>query len=179
MSAATAFWSMSTTGIQFHSVQLFLDRGLTEAHAAAMFTVYAAAMGIMRFGGGLLADRLPLHGLLAASLAAMTAGFALLIRLSTPLSAHLFAALLGAAAGVFTAVSSTLWVRYYGRSHLGKIAGSLTTIGVAASSLGPFFMGAGRDLFGRYDASLWSFIALSTPLAVAALLANPPARKPG
>jgi MFS family permease len=174
MAGATAFWSMSTTGVHFHTVQIFLDRGLSEAQAAGMFTVYAMALASMRFVGGVLADRLPLNGLLAVALGAMAAGFALLTRLSTPFSAHLFAVVLGGSAGGLMAVSGTIWVRYYGRPHLGKIVGSLTTVGVAFSSFGPFAMGTAHDLFGGYDESLWIFVVICVPLALAGLLATPP-----
>lgn len=177
MALSTAFWSMSITGIHFHSVQLFLDRGLSKADAVGMFTTFAIALAAMQFVGGVLADRLPLNALLASAMAGMAGGIALLIRISTPSSVRVFAGVLGGSAGVLTAVSATIWVRYYGRAHLGKIRGSLTTVGVAASSLGPFLMGAARDLFGRYDQVLWLFVGICIPIAVAALLATPPKRR--
>lgn len=174
VAASVAFWSMSVTGIHFHSVQIFVDRGLTAAHAAAMFGVYAAAFAVLRFVGGVLADRVPLNGLLAVGHVGMAAGFALLNELSTPMSGHVFAGVLGGADGILIAVSTTLWVRYYGRRHLGKIIGSLATVGVASSSAGPLLMGTAHDLFGRYDESVWLFTAICIPLAIAGLLATPP-----
>lgn len=174
MAAATATWSMTITGITFHSVQLFLDHGLSKASAAGMFTTFAAALAAMRLVGGMLADRLPLNRLLSAAVAGMAGGMALLIQMSTPWSAHVFAIVLGGSHGLLTAVGATLWVRYYGRAHLGKIRGSLTTIGVASSSVGPFLMGAARDLFSSYDGVLWLFVAICVPIAMAALLATPP-----
>jgi hypothetical protein len=71
-------------------------------------------------------------------------------------------------------VQSTLWVRYYGRLHLGKIRGSIATASVAASSLGPFIMGATFDLFGSYNTSLWIFLALLLPLTLITPWATPP-----
>lgn len=176
VAGATAFWSMTVTGVHFHSMQIFLDRGLGETDAAAMFTVFAAALAVTRFAGGVLADRIPLNVLLAAGMAGMATGFVLLTRLSTPTSAHLFAASLGASAGIHMAVNATVWVRYYGRPHLGKIIGSMATVGIGASSLGPFLMGAAHDLFGRYDESVWLFAAIAVPLTVLSLLATKPRR---
>jgi sugar phosphate permease len=144
VASVSAFWSMSITGVHFHSVQIFLDKGLTESDAAAMFTVFAGALALMRFTGGMLADRAPLNLLLAASMLGVAGGFVLMARLSSPMSAHLFAAVLGGSAGIHTAVLATIWVRYFGRAHLGKIVGSMTTVGVAASSVGPLGM-AGTD----------------------------------
>lgn len=172
--AVSAFWSMSITGVHFHSVQVFLDKGLTEADAAAMFTVYAGAMGTMRFIGGMLADRAPLNVLLSISMLGVAGGLVLLTQLSTPASAHVFAVGLGGSAGIFTAVMGTVWLRYYGRAHLGKIVGTMSTVGVGASSLGPLVMGAAHDLFGGFDESVWLFAGMALPLALLSLGATRP-----
>lgn len=174
VAAVSAFWSMSITGVHFHSVQIFLDRGLAEADAAVMFTVYAVAMGTLRFAGGMLADRAPLNILLALSMAGVTTGFVFLSQLHAPVTAHLFAVTLGASAGLFTAVMSTIWLRYYGRAHLGKIVGTMSTVGVAASSLGPVVMGAVHDLSGSFNASIWLFAGLALPLTALSLGATRP-----
>jgi MFS family permease len=81
---------------------------------------------------------------------------------------------MGASQGILGAVQSTLWVRYYGRQHLGKIRGSTWTATVAGSSLGPFVMGVTFDLFGSYNTSLWLFAAILLPLIIATPFATPP-----
>jgi MFS family permease len=124
-----------------------------------------------------MADRLPLNWLACGSAAALTAGVLMLLPLQTVAQAHIFALLLGAGQGLLGAVQSTLWVRYYGRLHLGKIRGSIATASVAASSLGPFITGATFDLFGNYNTSLWLFLAILLPLIIAAPFATPPAPK--
>ena len=58
--------------------------------------------------------------------------------------------------------------------HLADIRGSIALAMVAASSAGPFIMGATYDLFGSYEVSLTLFIILLIPLAIAALWATPP-----
>jgi MFS family permease len=84
---------------------------------------------------------------------------------------------MGAGQGLLGAVQSTLWVRYYGRLHLGKIRGSTITASVAGSSLGPFIMGATFDLSGSYNTSVWLFLILLIPLIVAAPIATQPINK--
>ncbi|MDP6778621.1 MAG: MFS transporter [Candidatus Latescibacteria bacterium] len=174
VAAASAAWSMIVTGIMFHMVQLFLDSGLTEGDAAAAFTTIAISMAVSRFAGGIMADRLPLNVLLTVALACSSGATVLLVRMSSFWSAQVFAAVRGASSGMMMAVSTTLWVRYYGRSHLGRIRGSLTTIGVAASSLGPFVMGYAHDVFGRFDEALWVFVAVFGVIAAFGLFATPP-----
>ena len=100
-----------------------------------------------------------------------------LVNATTPWLAHTYALLLGVTQGLLGIVSGTLWARYYGRVHLGKIRGSVFTAGVVGSSLGPFIMGLLYDTFGSYTLSLWIFIGLLVPMVVAAAFATQPVVK--
>lgn len=176
MVVATILPAMIITAIHFHAVQLFLNAGLTERDAAAMFSIFAVAFSVTMVIGGILADRFPLNFLLSASTACLAGGIALLMVLSGPVSARIFAIVLGSSQGLFMAVGATIWVRYYGRSSLGKIRGGLTTVGVAASSAGPFLMGGAYDLYGGYQEILQLFLLLTLPMVVAALFVTRPPR---
>jgi OFA family oxalate/formate antiporter-like MFS transporter len=177
MAVATALPSMIITGIHFHTVQIYLDHGMLESDAAAMFATYALSFSIIMLIGGVLADRVPLNLLLAASLACLSGGIVLLMQVTDTWTSNLFAIVAGGGQGLFSAVSATIWVRYYGRTHLGKIRGGLTTVGVAASSAGPFVMGAGHDFFGGYDEVFWVFLVVTVPMVGIALLATRPERE--
>ena len=72
------------------------------------------------------------------------------------------------------AVRPTIWVRYYGRAHLGKIRGALKTVEVAASRTGPLLMGAAHDLFGSYNDILIVFASLTVPMVILTLFVTPP-----
>jgi MFS family permease len=170
----TVAWSMIVTGITFNIIPLFESHGLSEAVATASFATLAASLAVSQIIGGYLADRLPLNWLASASAAGLAAGVFMLLPLQTVTQAHIFALFLGVGQGLLGAVQSTLWVRYYGRLHLGKIRGSIATANVAASSLGPFLMGATFDIFGSYNASLWLFLAILLPLTLATPFATPP-----
>ena len=75
-------------------------------------------------------------------------------------------------------VCAIIFVRYYGRAHLGKIRGALHTISVGSSSVGPFIMGFLKDRFGGYSVSLWIFSVIVLPVAILSLLATRP-KSPG
>jgi MFS family permease len=174
--AVMAHWSMIGTGIQFHLVQIFLDRGMTTADAALAFSFLAGAGACGRLVGGILADRLPLNALLACAPAILACGVFLLLQVSNTGAILIFGCAMGFGQGMLQSVHSTLWVRYYGRVHLGKIRGSLSTIGVAASSLGPFAMGFAYDTFGGYSEILRIFLVLVATMAFVGLLATKPKR---
>jgi len=172
--AAIAHWSMIGTGIQFHLVQIFLDRGMTTTDAALAFSVLAGAGACGRLVGGILADRLPLNGLLAVAPAVLAVGVFLLLQMSGTGTIVIFGSAMGLGQGLLQSVHTTLWVRYYGRVHLGKIRGSLSTITVGASSLGPFAMGFAYDTFGGYSEILWIFLGIVATMAVVGVWATKP-----
>ena len=174
MAVAVALPAMIITGIHFHAVQIYLDIGMAETDAVAMFSVFAAASAGSMLLGGIMADRLPLNLLLSGSMVGISLGIWLLTGITSPLTSAFFAVSLGMGQGIFMAVRSTIWVRYYGRAHLGKIRGTLTTFEVAASSTGPVLMGASHDLFGSYNDILTVFVVLTATMILVTLFATPP-----
>lgn len=174
MAVTVSMPSMFITGIHFHAVQIYIDAGMTEADAAGMFGRFAVAVAAAMLLGGFMADRFRLNLLLSASLIGLSSGIWLLTQVDSPATSTLFAVALGSGQGIFMSVRSTLWVRYYGRAHLGKIRGTLATVEVAASSTGPLLMGAAHDLFGSYNGILTLFAAITAPMILITLFATPP-----
>ena len=174
MAVTTAMPAMMITGIHFHAVQIYVDAGMTEADAASMFGSFAVATAISMLVGGIMADRYRLNLLLSVAMVGISSGMWLLTQVRSPWTSMLFAVALGAGQGIFMTVRSTIWVRYYGRTHLGKIRGTLTTVEVAASSTGPLMMGAAHDLFGSYNGILTIFFAVTAPMILITLFATPP-----
>ena len=170
----TAAWAMIITAIFFNIIPIFTDHGLTDANAAATYTTVAVALGATQLIGGALADRFRLNWLASLSMLFTAGGILMLSQADTIVLAQLYALFIGMGQGLFGAVNNTVWVRYYGRAHLGRIRGSVAMAMVAGSSTGPFIMGATYDLSGSYQVSLTIFIALLIPLAVATLWATPP-----
>jgi sugar phosphate permease len=171
-----ASWSMSGTGVQFHIVSIFAGRGLDAAAVATMFTIYAVIIASSRLLGGILADRVPLHLLLAAALLCQCAALISLTQLQAAWLPQVFPLFSALGSGMSVSVGETMWVRYYGRRHLGKIRGSVATIGVAASGVGPFVMGVAYDVFGGFSQVLWVCAGLAAALSVLALAATAPKR---
>jgi MFS family permease len=178
MLLSSALWSMILTAVFFNIIPVFTSQGLSEAGAATTFTTLSIVAAVMQFVGGVRADRVPLPWLLSASLVFLIAGIAFLMNANTVLLGHAYAVMIGFTQGLFMAVGNVIWLRYYGRPHLGQIRGSVVTAIVAGSSAGPFIMGFTYDQLGDYRWSLILFIALLVPLAIAAFFATPPRREP-
>ncbi len=173
-----ALWALVSTAAAFCSGSIFETRGLTATEAAALVSRMFAAMGATLFvahvASGWLADRYPLRRLLSIALCVVATVGLLLGMPNSENHVYLIGIAMGLSQALMTAVSATVWVRYFGRAALGRIRGSTFTLLVAASSLGPFMVDGMAALTGDYTRVLFALALLPLPLAVAALWATPP-----
>jgi len=172
MFALQSAWAMIGTALVFNIQRVFITQGQTSDHAAVILGWFFVAVAATQLVGGVLADRIQLHWLITAALAGMTASILLLLTGRSVAASYL---LFGISQGLLGSAVNTLWPRYYGLAHAGKIRGSVMTAMVASSALGPFVMGVSYDWFGTYAPSLGLFVGVYGLLLMAAPFATPPA----
>ena len=165
---------MVWAGTVFNILPLFESHGLTDQQAATTLAVFAISMAAMQPFAGLLSDRLPLNLLLSISSAAVTLAMGILLKMDTVGMAYTFAVSFGLGCGLAGVAGSTLWPRYFGRTHLGKIRGGAQAALVVGSSIGPFLVGASFDYLGSFDVSLLVFLGANALLTLATLFATRP-----
>jgi MFS family permease len=174
--AMTAFWGMANTAVIFNIVPLFESRGLTEQHAAILFTGFAVSLALMQLFGGMLADHFPLNRLLSVAAVGMAMSMFGFWWIDSPAWITPLSMAMGLSQGLLTAAAGPLWPRYYGTAHLGRIRGALATVMVSASSVGPFILGLSVDWLGDYRPALLVFVVVALPFAGVAIFATPPGR---
>jgi MFS family permease len=167
-------WAMIGTALVFNIQKVFTSQGQTLDDAAWTLGRFFVAVAVMQLVGGVLADRVRLHWLITAAVAAMIVSLLLLLGGWNVSMAYV---IFGMAQGLFGSAVSTLWPRYYGLAHAGRIRGSVMTAIVAGSAVGPFIMGVSFDWFGSYSPSLGMFVGIYAVLLFAAPFATPPAAK--
>jgi len=172
--AMTAIWCMANTAVIFNIMPLLASRGLNAQHAALLFTGFAISLALMQLVGGVLADRFALNRLLSIAAMGMTVTMLGFWWIDSPVLILPLSIAMGLSQGLLTAVSGPLWPRYYGTAHLGRIRGTIATVMVSGTSVGPFILGLSVDATGSYSPALILFASLSLPLVVLALLATPP-----
>lgn len=81
---------------------------------------------------------------------------------------------LGAAGGALRGMEAATFARYYGVAHIGAIRGVSTSIGLAASALGPYALAVGVDLAGGFAAPALWFTIIPAGVLIAGVLVRPP-----
>lgn len=173
----TAFWGLVSTAITFHIIPVVESHGLDATDSTWLITMFAVALAATNIIAGVLADRIALRWLLAASTICMTVSMLLLNRLGQPGMLSLCGGLLGMAQGLSSGIAPVLCVRYFGRVSLGQIRGIYSTAMIAASSLGPFLLGIIHDSMGSYRPVFIGFAVVSIFAFVGTLLAAPPSHE--
>ncbi|MFK7735471.1 MAG: MFS transporter [Pirellulaceae bacterium] len=179
LATSLGLWAMAGTGVIFYSLPVFEELGLEKSEIKQLFGYFSVSMLSLQVLGGFAADRWSPAPLLAVAFCLLTVGIAWIPFTDSVWDLRGFGALFGAGQGLALAVSSTMWVRYYGRRHLGKIRGAVWCTTVAGSGCGPFLLGLSKDFYGGYTPGIWLFaslLALVTPLI---LLATPPGQRAG
>jgi MFS family permease len=174
LAAINTVWAMAGTGIVFYLFTLCKDLGFEATVPANLFKTFGLMMLLTQLLGGVLADFLPLNRLLTIGTIMLSAGLGAAAFGQTELALHSFVGAFGAGQGMLLAVGNVIWVRYFGRTHLGSIRGTVWCCTVAGSGCGPLLMGIARDLWGNFDPALYLFLALMSGLSLVAIFATPP-----
>jgi MFS family permease len=181
-----AFWtlliglssfSMLSTGLFFHLVSIFENRGLDPAVAASVFVPVALAAAIANLAGGVLTDRIQLRFLLAFGLLLQAASLFSAEVLQGTATALLFGVILGATNGIARSVGTVVWPSFFGRENLGSIYGFTASIGVVGAALGPLPFGFVYDMVGTYRPVLLISAAACVLIGLISLTIKKPEKK--
>ncbi|MCA9067747.1 MAG: MFS transporter [Planctomycetaceae bacterium] len=174
LSAGTALFAMILTSLTFHLVPILADQGLGEKEAAVTFLTSAIVMAASQILGGYCADRLNAPLLIFIGLMGLSGTMLSFQFCSSLLMDQVAGGLMGFSQGFYFSSTQPLWVRFFGRKHLGKIRGMVMSLMVGSSSLGPLLSGVGRDLSDSFTPVLIVFMILPIPVALCSFLVQQP-----
>jgi MFS family permease len=169
-----ATFSMLVTGLFFHQVAIYANRGISPQIASWLFSISALSMVLAMPVFGRLLDLLPTRPMFAAALLTLTAALLALMLVRDVATAVAYAVVLGINNAAMQTQISYLWPHYFGRRFLGSIQGSAQTIAVVGASIGPIPLGVAFDLFRSYQGALLLLSILPVLCALAVLLMPPP-----
>ena len=152
------------TALLFHNYDIFAEQGLSRELATQVFIPLGFILLLSNIFTGYLLDRVPPRFVLSAAQGLL--GFVLIMSTQLSTQNYLFYGIsMGLTLGMMGTLGNIVYAYYFGRKHIGAIKGQVTTIGVAASALGPLILSSGKDLFGSYE--LIIFIVASIPFVIA------------
>ena len=171
---ATFCMSMLGTAMMFHNYDILGQNGIGRAAATAAFGTLGIVAAASNLVSGALLDRLPYRLLLGIQLGMLIAAMLLVGSVSDMRGVILYGTVLGVMQGSWMPISASVYAKHFGRLHLGSIKGLVSTVGVAASALGPLLFSLGFDLFGSYGPVLLIASLLPLALIIAAPFVRPP-----
>jgi sugar phosphate permease len=182
-----AFWLLALytiaifpvqAGVSLHQAPHLIERGIDQATAAGIVSVFSLSAGLGGVAFGLTGRRLGVRASLGLAAALAAAGTLLMLAIATPFDGYAAAGCFGAGIGGVLTILPLAWADYFGRNSFGAIRGAALTMQVTAQAAGPLLSGYLRDVTGDYTASLAVFAALSGLAVLLALLARAPRRPP-
>ena len=174
LAVSLAVPALVLTALFFHQTALFAERGLSAVVAAAAFVPYAVASVPSTLLAGVLADRIGPRAVLVGNLGVLSVAVGSLGVVDSPLSAAVYAAVLGISGGVQPVAVGVTWAHYYGRHGLGRIQGSAAMVIAAGAALGPLPLAVAHRLTGGYGGGLALLVALAVGCGTMVALARLP-----
>lgn len=166
--------SMANTGITFHFISIFAQKGFDPIFAALILSIVALVSFPMTFVAGFVLDKVKVRYVKAANYAIYFMAILFLLVAKDTMFIVIYAVLQGAFNAFESVSNGVLWPNYFGTKNLGSIRSLTMTSSVIGSALGPLPFAFAYDLFGSY--SLILVIMLVFPLLgiVASVLSTPP-----
>ena len=166
--------SMLTTALNFHQIDLLTSAGLSVGAAAALFLPQVIGSSLAGFGFGVLIDRVGGRLLPAAAVSLLVVAHLLASIVAPGLIVFVYAISLGAAGGAIRTVTTAMLPKWFGTNELGSIQGTLTTISVGLSAIGPLTLAFLQSSTGSYSVS--ALILALIPLGAALFSLAGPSR---
>ncbi|MEE8517833.1 MAG: MFS transporter [Dehalococcoidia bacterium] len=172
--ASSVLFSLSSTGVGFHQLSYYLDKGIDGGIAAAVVSSFAFGLTAGGVIWGWLADRVRVQFLLMAQYAATALLIVYLLSVDSAVEGFPFAFFFGMQVGGALSLPTLLLATYYGRANLGAIAGIAQMARGLSLGSGPLVAGIFFDTTGRYESAFVTFAVMC--LGSAAMMAM--ARRP-
>ncbi|KHK91354.1 MFS transporter [Novosphingobium malaysiense] len=153
IAVANLLMSMVGSGVSVHLVRIVSESGISMDSAVEIAATAGLAGLVGKLGVGWLLDRVQGSLIPFTGFAIGAFGHFLLIGLiGGPTPLLIGAMCIGFASGAGLQISTYLISRYAGLRNFGAIFGTISSMMMAGTAVGPLFAGAVHDVTGSYDA---------------------------
>jgi CP family cyanate transporter-like MFS transporter len=171
--------SMMYYGVVAWLPNLFVEHGWSGAEAGNLVAITNGVGLVTTLGVPFIADRFGERRIqLLVSAVFATASLAAIALV--PALAYVWVALLGLALGAVFPLVLTLPLDVSDDSgHVGSVAALMLLGGYILSSVGPFLLGAARDITGSFELSVWILVMVGIVFVAATMFLSPTRLKAG
>lgn len=167
------FLPVVLTALFLYQVPLAESRGWSVRLMASAFIGFAATRMVTSLVIGPLIDRWGAVRLFPVILAPACVGLLTLTLSAAPWAAFVYLALAGMSQGIASPMMTALWAEVYGVDHLGAVKGTVATLGIFGTALGPVLLGG----LLKAGVSFEAVVAGSTVLGVGVVFLSVFARR--
>ncbi len=162
---------MVSTGLMFHFFSIMSLQGISETASSFVIGLVALPGFIMPLIANFIIDRFRSKFIIITTLSIIMLDLLFMLMVSSSFTASIFMLIYGLAVSIQNVTLGVIWVKYFGRLHLGSIRGAATVFTVIGSALGPLPFGLSFDLTGSYFSvfiamALASFAGLILALSI-------------
>lgn len=162
------------TGIMYHQVSIFSEKGIGITEAASIFAIVAPSMIFGQFMSGILNNYLDPRKILIFGQSLVILTLYLLSILDTIFLGYIYGILLGLQIGLLMNTGQAIWPLYFGRRYLGSIRGFTNFIGMSLAAIGPLPLSMIYDSTESYNSGLQIFMVLPPISALGAIFIGKP-----
>ena len=177
LTATFTLYSFAVAALWAHIMPAFAAKGLPEATALSVVVWFGPAQVAGRFAFLAFGRWITVRVLGMIVLAGMPAALAIFALADSTVALVLFALLFGLANGLVTIVRGNLVPEYFGRSHVGRISGTMSAIALLSRAAAPLLTAWLLLALPGYRELLLGLAGLGALAVLAFALARPPQRQ--
>lgn len=176
---ALSFQALIMTGVTFHVVDIGAAAGLSKEHTLAIFVPAAVVSIITGYTVGVVSARVPFRWLIIVMMAGQTVAMIAVSQWEQSVWYGAAIVGLGLSNGFLGPMSTVVLPAYFGRTHLGAIAGFQMMCMVFGSAIGPSWLAWAENQWGGYTTGLRLALVLPAIVVALTLVASDPRARKG
>ncbi len=165
---------LAQMGVLQHQVPIIVDKGLSQATAAAALGLIAGIGGLGKISFGRVSEVLPFQWAIVLCFGLQALAVFMLLHFQSVVVIWIYVMVFGFAMGGLVVLMPLTVGQFFGIGGFGLILGSIWMVQALGGALGTFSAGLIYDIFGDYQLALYFFIVAYITAIIAIFLAGKP-----
>jgi sugar phosphate permease len=165
---------MAQMGVLQHQVPIIVDKGISQATAAAALGLIAGIGGLGKISFGRISEMLPFQWAIVLCFGLQALAVFILLHFQSFAVVWIYVFIFGFAMGGLVVLMPLTVGQFFGLGGFGVILGSIWMVNALGGALGTYSAGLIYDIFGDYQLALYFFIIAYITAIIAIFMAGKP-----